>query len=74
MKSRSSFNEVLLNKDKINIKSFLKNTGYYFSTIKVSLDELEDNKVNLTYNISLEKKQKLKKFLSLVRKFLKIKN
>ena len=61
LKSRSSFNEVLLNKDKINIKSFLKNKGYYFSTIKVSLDELEDNKINLNYNISLGEKAKIKK-------------
>ena len=61
LKSRSSFNEVLLNKDKINIKSFLKNKGYYFSIIKVSLDELEDNKINLNYNISLGEKAKIKK-------------
>ncbi len=61
LKSRSSFNEVLLNKDKTNIKSYLKNNGYYFSTIKVSLDELKDNKINLTYNITLGEKAKIQK-------------
>ena len=61
LKSRSSFNDVLLSKDKTNIKSFLKNIGYYFSTIKVSLEELDDNKINLTYNITLGEKAKIQK-------------
>ena len=61
LKSRSSFNKVLLDKDKTNIKSFLKNSGYYFSQIKISLEELEDNKINLNYNISLGKKAKIQK-------------
>ena len=61
LKSRSSFNEVLLEKDKKEIKNFLKNIGYYFSTIKISIDELEDNKINLTYDINLGDKARIKK-------------
>ena len=61
LKSRSSFNEVLLNKDKINVQRFLKDVGYYFSKIEISLEELEDNKVNLTYKISLGNKAKIQK-------------
>ena len=61
LKPRSSFNEVLLNKDKISIKSFLKNSGYYFSKVEISLEELEDNKINLNYIISLGKKAKIQK-------------
>ena len=35
LKSRSSFNEPLLEKDKKKIKNFLKNIGYYFSKIEI---------------------------------------
>ena len=61
LKSRSSFNKVLLEKDKKKIKNFLKNLGYYFSKIEISINELEDNKINLNYNISLGEKAKIKK-------------
>ena len=61
LKSRSSFNKVLLEKDKKKIKNFFKNLGYYFSKIEISIDELEDNKINLNYNISLGEKAKIKK-------------
>ena len=40
LKSRSSFNEVLLDKDKKKIKNFLKDLGYYFSKIVISIEEL----------------------------------
>ena len=39
LRSRSSFNQVLLEKDMKNIKSFLKNKGYYFSEIEILIDE-----------------------------------
>ena len=61
LKSRSSFNQVLLSKDKTNIQNYLKSIGYYFSKIEISLEELEDNKVNLVYKISLGEKAKIKK-------------
>ena len=61
LKSRSSFNEILLNKDKVLISRSLKTLGYYFSEIDVSIEELKDNKVNLIYNISTGKKSRIKK-------------
>ncbi len=61
LKPRSSFNEVLLNKDRISIQNFLKNSGYYYSKVEISLDELDDNKINLNYIISLGKKAKIQK-------------
>ena len=47
LKSRSSFNEILLIKDKESISSKLKDLGYYFADIDTSVEELRDNKVNL---------------------------
>ena len=61
LKSRSSFNEFLLEKDKKKIKNFLKNIGYYFSDVVISIEELEDNKINLTYEILLGDKAKIRK-------------
>ncbi len=61
LKSRSSFNEVLLDKDEKKIKKFLKDLGYYFSKVVISIEELEDNKINLIYNITLGEKAKIKK-------------
>ena len=61
LKSRSSFNQILLEKDKKNIKEFLKLTGYYFSEIEIFVEELDDNKINLTYKITLGNKAKIKK-------------
>ena len=61
LKSRSSFSEVLLEKDKKEIKNFLKNIGYYFSKIEILIEELEDNKIDLTYVIDLGEKAKIRK-------------
>tara|TARA_X000000950_G_scaffold276241_1_gene363761 strand:- start:685 stop:2874 length:2190 start_codon:yes stop_codon:yes gene_type:complete len=61
LKSRSSFNEILLIKDKESISTKLKTRGYYFADIDTSVEELSDNKVNLIFNISIGKKAKIKK-------------
>ena len=71
LKSRSSFNEILLKKDKDSITNFLKNLGYYFSEIDISIQNLEDNKINLTYNISLGEKAKIKKISFIGNKIFK---
>ena len=71
LKSRSSFNEILLEKDRELIKNFLKNKGYYFSEIEILIDELEDNKINLTYNISLGEKAKIRKITFIGNKIFK---
>ena len=61
LKSRSSFNRVILEKDQKKIKNFLKDMGYYFSDIEILIEELNDNKINLTYDISLGEKAKIKR-------------
>ena len=61
LKSRSSFNEVYLKKDKAIIQSNLKELGYYFSTIEISINQLDDNKVDIFYEIDLGSKAKIKK-------------
>ena len=71
LKSRSSFNEVLLKKDKEKINNFLKQIGYYFSEIDISIEELQDNKINLTYNITLGEKAKIKKISFIGNKIFK---
>ena len=71
LKSRSSFNEVMLDKDKKRIKKFLKDSGYYFSLIDITIEELKDNKINLTYNISLGEKAKIKKISFIGEKIFK---
>ena len=71
LKSRSSFNEILLKKDKDNITNFLKNLGYYFSEIDISIESLQDNKINLIYNISLGEKAKIRKISFIGNKIFK---
>ena len=71
LKSRSSFNEIILKKDKERITNFLKNLGYYFSEIDISIENLQDNKIDLTYNISLGEKAKIKKISFIGNKIFK---
>ena len=61
LKSRTSYNEIILKKDISIINSALKNQGYYFSKINVGKIELEDNKIDLNFNIELGNKAKIKK-------------
>ena len=71
LKSRSSFNEVLLEKDKKKIKNLLRDKGYYFSQIEISQEDLEDNKINLFYNITLGEKAKIAKISFIGNKIFK---
>ena len=61
LKDRSSFNINKVKKDEISIINLLKESGYYFSTLTSSIENLKKNKVNLTYNITLGKKAKISK-------------
>ncbi len=61
LKSRSSYNKILLKKDILNIKTELKKFGYYFPNIETSIENLDDNKINLNYKIDIGKKAKIKK-------------
>jgi len=61
LKDRSAFNNVLVKKDETLILNFLKNTGFYFSTVTTTVEDLGDNKVNIFYNIVLGKKARITK-------------
>ena len=74
LKSRSSLNPLFLEEDKNQIILKLKDLGYYFSNIEISLEDLEDKRVNVEYKISLGEKAKIKKLLLLVIKSTKIQN
>ena len=72
--SRSSYNEIILKKDRDKILNSLKNLGYYFSEVEIIKTDLENKKIDLTYEIKLGDKAKIKKLLLLVIKNLKIEN
>ena len=61
LKSRSSYNIIDLDYDKKKIISTLKELGYYFSTVDVFINDLENNKVNIKYSIDLGDRAKIKK-------------
>lgn len=71
LKSRSSYNEILLNNDIIKISSFLKSIGYFFSDINVVKKDLSENKVDISIQIDLGNKAKIKKISFIGNKIFK---
>ena len=63
LKSRSSYDQFILEKDEENIKNVLKELGYYFPNVNIYIENLNDNKVNLKYKIILGDKAKIKKIV-----------
>ncbi len=61
LKERASFNEISLQKDRSKMINSLRNYGYYFSKVNISIENLEDNKVNIIYDIDLGSKAKIAK-------------
>ena len=61
LRSRSSFNQILLKQDRDAIISSLKDNGYYFSKVEVTILELDNNKIDLVFEIDLGNKAKIKK-------------
>ena len=61
LKQRSSFNQNFLKEDKDKIENSLKDLGYYFSEIEITITDLNDNKVDLKYNVMLGEKAKIRK-------------
>jgi len=61
IKSRSSYNENIIKKEKIKIQYILKNLGFYNSNLEILIEQSKNNLVNITYNIELGKKSKIKK-------------
>ncbi len=70
-KERTSFNEIFLNDDKINLDKILKKNGYYFSDIQISIENVEDNKININYKFDLGERSKIRKITFLGNKIFK---
>ena len=71
IKQRSSYNESLIKKEKLKIQNILKNLGYYNSSLQILVDQSKNNLVNITYDITLGKKSKIKKITFIGNKVFK---
>jgi outer membrane protein insertion porin family len=71
LKSRSSFNSLILLNDRKKILSSLKEEGYYFAKVETIIEDKEDNKIDLTYDINLGDKAKIKKISFIGNKIFK---
>ena len=71
LKARSSYSEYLLNIDKKTILQNLKKNGFYLSNVTISKKELENNKIDLIYDIELGDKSKIEKITFLGNKIYK---
>ncbi len=71
LKSRSSYNEFLVSEDRIKIETYLRQIGYYFSSVNSVIEELENNLVKITHNIKLGEKAKIKKIKFIGNKIFK---
>ncbi len=61
LKNRSSFNVNLADLDEKAILRYLKNQGYYFSTVITSTQDLGNNTIDLFFKVDLGKKAKISK-------------
>ena len=61
LKSRSSYNEFILLEDKKKIISNLRELGYYFANVDTIITKLNDNKINVRFNIKIGEKARIKK-------------
>ena len=61
LKSRASYNKILLKDDKNSITNVLRNLGYYSADVNVLLENQSKNIIDIIYEIDLGKKAKIKK-------------
>ena len=71
LRNRSSYVELFLKEDIDGIIENLKLRGYYFAKIETQSELLDDNKLNLIYNIDLNDKAKIKKISFIGNKIFK---
>ncbi len=70
-KEKSSFNEIFLNDDKTNLDKILRKNGFYFSDIQISIENIDDSKVNINYKFDLGDRSKIRKITFLGNKVFK---
>ena len=71
LKPRGSFDQITLKNDRETILKSLKEMGYYFSEVDPVIEYMEDNKINLFYNINLGEKSRIKKISFIGNKIFK---
>ena len=71
LKSRNSYNDFLLKKEKEKILFNLKSKGYYFASIETYVEDLDNNMVNVIHKIDLGNKGKIKKITFIGNKIFK---
>ena len=71
IKSRSSYNENKIKKEKLIIENILKELGYYNSELNILTKQTKNNLVNITYEIDLGKKSKIGKITFIGNKVFK---
>jgi len=71
IKSRHSYNDIILKKERIRLNNILKELGYYRSKIEIFVEEEKNNLVNLTFNFDLGNKAKIKKITFVGNKIFK---
>ncbi len=71
VKSRSSYNEIILNKEKIRLQKVIKDIGFYNAKIDFYISEEKDNLVSLTFEFDLGKRAKIKKISFIGNKIFK---
>ena len=63
IREKSSFNEIKLIEEQEKILSLLKEQGFHFAKIDFYKEDLDDNKVNLIFDINLGDKAKIKRII-----------
>ncbi len=71
LKGKSSFNRFDAEQDEIIISNFLKSLGFFFSEISIETVKLDNNFLDLYYDITLNKKSKISKIKFLGEKIFK---
>ena len=61
LKDRSPFISTFAQNDETSILNLLRDDGYFFSSVNTTIEMLNNNKINLTYNITLGDKAKISK-------------
>ena len=68
---RSSYIDFFAEEDRLTILRNLKKNGYFFSTVDIKIENLNNNTVNLIYEIDLGNKAKIRKISFLGNKIFK---